>query len=115
MDRGPNLVWTGCCMLAMKDGVVPIASAPDGIYRRKVGEWQITINGTEKDKPETDSHPKLPRFAVYVEFNGWPAGIIDPAGGLLAAGAAANEDTLIAAIEADLGCSIDDYMSRKDN
>jgi hypothetical protein len=37
-------------------------------------------------------------FAVW--YNGWLAGILDPFGhGVMAAGAGANEDTLIAALE----------------
>lgn len=107
MTIQPKLAWVGCCMLAKKDGVVPIASAPNGIYCRKFGEWEIAFNGTGEQKNKTEEHPALPPFNAFVKFNGWPAGIIGPDGGPLAAGAAANEDTFIAAIETDLGCTID--------
>lgn len=103
----PKLAWAGCGALALKDKVGVIANLPDGLYRRKIGDlWRIVFNGTgEARKP--DDGPELPPFSVYVEYNGWPAGIIDPAGGILAAGDAANEDTFIAAIEAELGCGIE--------
>lgn len=107
MNLEPKLAWVGCCMLAKKDGVVPISTAPDGIYRRKFGEWEIALNGTGEQKAKSEAHPALPPFNAYVQFNGWPAGIIGPDGGPLAAGSAANEDTFIAAIEAELGCTID--------
>ena len=106
-ELAPKLAWVGCCALAMKDGIIPASSAPGGVYERKVGEWRIFLNGSPDDKPKTDKHPALPKFAVYVEYNGWPAGIIDPGSGIIAAGEAANEDSFIAAIEADLGCGIE--------
>lgn len=107
-----NLAWTGCGALALKDKVGVIAELPGGVYRRKIGDlWSIIFNGTaETRKPE--GGPELPPFSVYVEFNGWPAGIIDPAGGILAASEAANEDTFIAAIEAELGTTIEAAFSR---
>jgi hypothetical protein len=92
-----NLAFLGCCALAQKDGVGLIKYLPDATYRRTVGSWEIALNG------ET--------IQAALKFNGWPAGIIDPAGGIIAAGDAANEDSFIAAIEADLGQPIEAYMS----
>ena len=40
----------------------------------------------------------LDPFLFYVEFNGWPAGIISVNGGIIAAGAIANEDALCKAV-----------------
>ena len=109
MNTGPNEAWLGICALAIKDGV-KIPEIPDGIYRRDIAEWKITFNGTNEDK--VDAGIDLPKFEAYVQYNGWPAGLIGPAGGILAAGAAANEDTFIAAIEAELGCSINEQFHR---
>lgn len=112
MTKSPCLAWLGCGALAFKDKTGPCANLPDGLYRRKVGDlWRIVLNGTNKESPKQDDHPALPPFAAYVEFNGWPAGIIDPSGGILAAGEAANEDTFIAAIEADLGKPIEEMLA----
>lgn len=107
----PSLAWTGCCALAKKDGVIPVSTAPNGVYDRRVGLWRVVFNGTGEAKDRAENHPELPPFAVYVEYNGWPAGIIDPRGGILAAGMAANEDSFIADIEADLGSSIESALS----
>jgi hypothetical protein len=51
--------------------------------------WGVTLNPTAE---EVDA---LPPFSVKVSWNGWPAGIIQPGGGIIAAGEAANEDSLI--------------------
>jgi len=92
-----NLAFIGCCALAMKDGVGLISALPDHTFNRTVGLWEIALNGKE--------------VRASIKFNGWPAGIIDPAGGIIAAGAAANEDSFIAAIEDDLGKSIEEFMA----
>lgn len=91
-----NLAFLGCCALAVKDDVGLISALPDHTFTRTVGVWKIALNGKD--------------FQAKIEFNGWPAGIIDPHGGIIAAGEAANEDTFIAAIEADLGQPIEAFM-----
>lgn len=110
----PNLAWAGCGALALKDRVGVIADLPGGIYERQIGDlWRIVFNGGAKTREQDDHAPKLPPFSVYVEFNGWPAGIIGPSGGILAAGDAANEDTFIAAIEAELGQPIEAALAAR--
>lgn len=113
MDGKPALAWMGCGCLAVKDGIGLISELPDKVWRRSFGAWQIIFNGTEDTQSPKDA-PDLPPFAVYVKYNGWPAGIITPAGGVIAGGTAANEDTFIAAIEADLGRSIEAALSATD-
>lgn len=56
--------------------------------------WKIKVNG---HKEEIDG---VPPFSVWLEWNGWPAGIINPTGGLVAAGQAANLETLNLALTA---------------
>ena len=56
--------------------------------------WVVKVNG-HREQVES-----VPPFSALLEFNGWPAGIIDPFGGTIAAGELANEDTFIAAMEA---------------
>lgn len=88
--------------LAQKDG---IASARDfeACWERQIGEhWWIALNAHKEAKPQTHSDAKVEPFHCYLEFNGWPAGIINPYGGIIAAGDAANEDAFISAIQAEL-------------
>lgn len=91
-----NLAFMGCVALAVKDGSKPLAELPGQTYHRTVGVWEIALC----DSP----------IQAKLKFNGWPAGIIDPRGGIIAAGEAANEDTFIAAIETDLGQPIEAFM-----
>lgn len=51
-----------------------------------------TIEGHAQADKEIDG---LPAFNFRLSYNGWPAGIIDAAGGIIAAGEAANEETFI--------------------
>lgn len=39
-------------------------------------------------------------FHCYIEFNGWPAGVVAPWGGVIAAGDVANEAAFLAAVKA---------------
>lgn len=41
-------------------------------------------------------------FSAHLTWGGFPAGIIDPAGGVIAAGEAANEDTFCEWLKSDL-------------
>lgn len=51
--------------------------------------WYVVLNNTSDKDPITD----LKEFWIGIEWNGFPAGIITPGGGTLAAGDAANEET----------------------
>ena len=106
MAQAPKLAWVGCSALAMKDGIRRLADLPDSIYRRQVGEsWRVVFNGSESKVTPEDA-AELDPFHIYVEFNGFPAGVFGPFDGVIAAGTAANEDAFIAAIEAELGAPI---------
>jgi hypothetical protein len=70
-------------------------------------QWWIAMNGHQTPRPassENGASAKVPfsvdPFYCYIEYNGWPAGLICPLGGTIAAGIGANEDTFIAAIRA---------------
>ena len=69
-------------------------SLPDG--------WYMAINGKResvKVTPPNGMEAEVPPFTLVAWFNGWLAGSIHPvAGGVLAAGEAANEDTFVEAI-----------------
>lgn len=83
----------------MARGAKSIKDVP-GCYEAKVDEhWWIAVNG-HAEPAKTSTGVEVPPFAAYIEFNGWPAGVVDPAGGLLAAGELANETTFRAALKA---------------
>lgn len=62
--------------------------------------WWFAVNGHTEPMLCSRSDIPIDPFNAYVMFNGWPAFILSPAGGCGAAGEAANEDTLIAALQA---------------
>lgn len=78
-------------------GLTPLNRHPGAIKVRVDEHWTFWVNGSA-GQVTVAGGLGLPRFNAYVEYNGWPAGIIGPAGGVLAAGEAANEDTFRAAI-----------------
>jgi hypothetical protein len=49
--------------------------------------WYVKLNATRKDAPD------LPAYELLVLWGGFPAGLIGPYGGVIAAGSAANEET----------------------
>jgi hypothetical protein len=88
--------------LAERLGVSKINEMP-GCWEHQVDKrWWIAVNAHAAETP-CSMGTKVPPFTAYVQFNGWPAGQIDPAGGWIAAGEAANEDTFIAALKASGG------------
>jgi hypothetical protein len=73
----------------------------DGCWEHQVDKkWFIAVNGHLDPQPirKHPSGPPLQPYNVFVEYNGWPAGIFDPRGGCIAAGEGANEGTFIAAL-----------------
>lgn len=69
-----------------------------GCWERKLDQrWTIALNAHGTDQEYGDV--TVPPFNAYLVYNGWPAGFVDPFGGVMAAGAAANEDTLIEALK----------------
>ena len=61
-------------------------------------QWWIAINPHD-EKLKCSHGPVVEPFTMYVEFNGWPAGIVTMNGGMFAAGSAANEDAFIDALK----------------
>lgn len=95
-------VFESIVMLAERLGVEAISTLP-GCWEVQVDErWWFAVNG-HREPIACSKGPTVPPVHVYVEFNGWPAGILSPAGGEFAAGAAANADAFIAALAAHGG------------
>lgn len=86
--------------LADKDDAAPVNKHP-GCWERAVGKWHISVNGHREPRKNAEGM-EVPPFSAVLTFNGWPAGIIDPSGGVIAAGAVANEDTFIEALKTEL-------------
>lgn len=87
--------------LVLAAGGAPL-NKHEGCWEHQLDEhWWIAWNGHREDR-SCSRAASVPPFHCFVEYNGWPAGLIQPYGGIIAAGAAANENTFIAAIEAAL-------------
>jgi len=74
---------------------MPLRDHYKGVCSIKIDDtWSVAVNGhdTEKDG--------VPAFHASIEYNGWPAGIVGVHGGIVCAGECANENTLIAALDA---------------
>jgi hypothetical protein len=88
--------------LAIALGVKPLPEH-DGCWEHQVDKrWFIAVNGHQEPRliRKHPTAPALNPYNVYVEYNGWPAGIFDPSGGCIAAGEGANENTFIQALVA---------------
>ena len=84
--------------LSLARGVSGINALP-GCHEMEVDEhWWIAVNG-HAEMVACSNGPEVPPYSAYVEFNGWPAGIFNRAGGQFVAGSLANEDAFIAAME----------------
>ena len=84
--------------LALSLGVRSIKGLP-ACWEHQVDEhWHIAINGHHTDQ-QTSRGNNVPPFHCYIEFNGFPAGLITPYDGIIAAGSVANEDAFIAALQ----------------
>jgi hypothetical protein len=89
------------CEYGLALGMKNISELP-GCWEQKIDEnWWIACNGHENPVQCSKSAgaATVPPFSFYIEFNGWPAGIVDAGGGSLCAGAIANEETLITALQ----------------
>ena len=95
-------IWEQVFALAKADGVMPLNQFAGCWYRRLDEKWAIAINAhyEEIEHPFADCPHKVPPFSIFVLFNGWPAGVIDPYSASIAAGAIANIDTFVAALRA---------------
>ena len=82
------------CGLAYAKGARSIKDTPGLHFVYIDVHWSAYIN------PHSERVGEVPAFHTMIEWNGWPAGLLAPDGGVVAAGALANEDSLIAALEA---------------
>ena len=106
-ERPISTVFALLCQLWGVLGHPPINQFP-GCWELQIDdEWWVAINGHGEAR-KTATTPRggiegehdCPPFTALLYYNGWPAGVFDPYGGVCAAGEGANEDTLVAAIRA---------------
>ncbi len=91
-DQGIAEAYARVVQLALALGVRK-ASALPGLWEHDVdAQWRVKLN------PHPEEREQIPGYHMLVEFNGWPAGLISPQGGTIAAGAVANEHTFIEAV-----------------
>jgi hypothetical protein len=79
-----------------------------GAWIYDVGKaWKIAVNGRQQDVDIPNDGvcmgATIPPYHLAIWYNGWLAGLMSPFDGILAAGSGANEETLIAALEAEIG------------
>lgn len=106
MTRGIAEVFALVCELAVALGCRALNERPGCWHHEladpKGGTWAFTLNPHETSEAIGDTATQLPPFHLFVEWNGFPAGIVSPGGGVIAAGACANEAACIAALRAEL-------------
>lgn len=94
-----NKVFALACELGAAHGWENI-TMQDGCQELDVdGHWWFAINPHPHPTRCSRGYKMIPAGTIYFQFNGWPAGIVTSAGGLVACGQAANEETLIDALE----------------
>jgi len=97
-ERSISNVFNAIVDLALTLGVRSIKDLPACWEHQVDDEWFIAINGHDTEQRTTNGNRVLP-FHCYIEYNGWPAGLITPYDGVIAAGSRANEDSFLAALE----------------
>lgn len=94
-----SLVFALIAGLGNKSGASPVNKF-EACWEKQVDPvWWIAMNG-HRETVKCSRGADVPPFHCYVEFNGWPAGLINPYDGVLAAGAVGNEDNFITALKA---------------
>ena len=87
--------------LGNKTGAAP-ATKFDGCWEHRVNDdWWLALNA-HKVEIKCSKGPEVPPFTCYLEYKGWPAGLVDPYGGTLLRIGDVSEDALIAVLEAAL-------------
>lgn len=86
--------------LAIRRGAAPVNKYV-GCWELQVDpRWWLAVNGHPTPTLcSKGGEPVLP-FHAYIEFNGWPWGIVGPGGGITGDGAVANVTAFLIALEA---------------
>lgn len=99
-------IWALVVDIADAHDATPMTKHPRPWYLRIDEQWEISINGGRQPAhcTQISGQPTAPIPATHmlVQFNGFPAGLLSPYDGVIAAGTTANDNTLIAALRAHL-------------
>lgn len=88
-------VFSLLCDLALALGERDLNKTP-GCWQHKIDEkWWVALNPHD-DYAEVEGG-RVPPFSAYFKCNGWPAGIVNPAGGSMI-GTSQSEDALCHAL-----------------
>lgn len=98
-ERPVTQVFSLLADLAFALGVRSIKDLPNTWSHAIDDQWHVCINAHGSDAICNHCRTRIPAFHAYLQFNGWPAGLLHPYGGTIAAGAVANEDALIEALK----------------
>ena len=88
MEEQYSIAFNSIVDLAHAMNVTNIKDTP-GLWEVEVGRYLIKVNGHK------EAIDNILPFHAYIEYNGWPFGIINPYTGTMGAGSEANEDDFI--------------------
>ena len=102
--HGVAAAFDAVCSAFIRRGLAPVKGK---VVQETFGSWLVVMNGTREpvsgEPSGTMGYRDLPPVHAALFYNGWFAGEINPAGGWIAAGEAANEQTFISAMSQDTG------------
>jgi len=92
--------------LAEKLGVTPLINHP-GLWTHSIpgikgGTWRWALNAHQEALVDEESGVAVEFAHCFLQWSGWPAGMLTPYGGWICSGEAANEGTFIAALKQEL-------------
>lgn len=97
-EEGIAELFAAIVAYGAKKGITRINTMPCCWEFEPTPGWFIAVNGHAEKRPLIDKDVMVEPFTAYVEWHGFPAGIITPRGGILAAGSEANEEALLKAL-----------------
>jgi hypothetical protein len=98
-NKGPCEAFVRLVELGIALKIAPLPQHPACWEHQVDQRWWICLNGHKESKRNSDGFD-VPSFECVVKYNGWPAGMFGPGGGIIAAGEGANESTFIEALVA---------------
>lgn len=95
-------VFKKVCELGIALGWKSIKDRLGCVEHQVDDEWWFAIN-PHGDVTECSKGVHVPPWHIYIQFNGWPFGLVNEYEGMCGAGRLANESTLVAALDAAIG------------
>ena len=112
-DCRMSLAFATIVEYVLSHGATRLDKVP-GCFERDVDErWHIALNAHNEPTKDSSGCP-VPAFECAITYNGWPAGIVGPYGGVMAAGSGANEDAFIDALRQNMGSAEREDMTERE-